>query len=99
MNEFMIRRASVQDAGIIARQRRLMFADGNDYSDAELTEMEGLYESWVAAKLAAGDYWGWLAETESGTVIAGVGLWLREWPPILYNYTGKQGFVENVFTL
>ena len=99
MNEFLIRQATVQDAAVIARQRRWMFADGNDYSEADLTKMEGLYEGWVARKLAAGDYWGWLAETETGEVIAGVGLWLREWPPILYNYTGKQGFVENVFTL
>jgi len=99
MNEFTIRRASAQDAAVIARQRRLMFADGNDTSEAELTEMESLYVGWVAVKLATGEYWGWLAETESGEVIAGVGLWLREWPPILYNYTGKQGFVENVFTL
>ena len=98
MSEYTIRQATVQDAGVIARQRRLMFADGNDYSQAELAQMEGLYEAWVAAKLAADDYWGWLAETESGEVIAGVGLWLREWPPILHNYTGRQGFVENVFT-
>jgi GNAT superfamily N-acetyltransferase len=99
MNEFAIRQATAQDAGMIAQQRHLMFADGNDTSEAELTEMEGLYEVWVAAKLATGDYQGWFAQSESGEVIAGVGLWLREWPPILYNYTGRQGFVENVFTL
>src|SRR4051812_30904254 len=94
-----VRQAVPQDAAAIARQRRLMFAEDKHHSEADLIHMEGLYESWVAHKLAAGDYLGWLAQTESGEIVAGVGLWLREWPPILKNYTGKQGYIENVFTL
>src|SRR5258708_5026109 len=100
MNEsFAIRQATQQDSAVIARQRRLMFADGGQYSDIELTHMESLYQVWVKAKLATGEYVGWLADDGRDEIIAGVGLWLREWPPILNNYTGRQGFIENVFTV
>src|ERR1700682_2136083 len=98
MNEAVrIRQATQQEAAVIAHQRRLMFADGRHYSDAELTQMQSSYEVWVTTKLAADEYMGWLAENESGEIVGGVGLWLREWPPILNNYTGKQGYIENVF--
>ncbi len=96
---FIIRRATEADAATIARQRRFMFADGGQYSDVDLTEMETRYQTWVAAKLAAGEYLGWLAENDQGEPVSGVGLWLREWPPILNNPTGKQGYLENVYTL
>ena len=96
---FAIRQATQQDSAVIARQRRLMFADGRQYSDIELTHMESLYQVWVQAKLATGEYLGWLAEDGPDDIVAGVGLWLREWPPILNNDTGRQGYLENVFTL
>ena len=96
---FTIRQASQQEAALIARQRKLMFAEEKHFSEADLVQMEGRYETWVTSKLATGDYQGWFAVSQSGEVIGGVGLWLREWPPILNNYTGKQGYIENVFTL
>jgi GNAT superfamily N-acetyltransferase len=96
---FTIRSAALHDAALIALQRKLMFAEQKQFSEADLAQMEGLYEAWVATKLACGDYHGWFAETTSGEIIGGVGLWLRDWPPILNNYTGKQGYIENVFTL
>ena len=96
---FSIRQATQHDAVIIARQRRMMFADSGEHPEHELIRMETLYQDWVVAKLTIEEYLGWLAENEKGEVIAGVGLWLREWPPILYNYTGRQGYIENVFTL
>jgi GNAT superfamily N-acetyltransferase len=96
---FTIRQATTHDAFLIARQRKLMFAEEKHYTEADLAQMEMLYEAWVMPKLACGDYQGWFALNSSKEVIGGVGLWLREWPPILKNYTGKQGYVENVFTL
>ena len=96
---FTVRMSTPHDAALIARQRKLMFAEDKHFSEADLAHMEKLYEAWVTDKLACGDYRGWFAETEAGDVIGGVGLWLREWPPILNNYTGKQGYIENVFTL
>ncbi len=94
-----IRRATSHDAAVIAHQRRLMFAEEKHHTEVDLIHMEGLYATWVADKLVAGEYLGWLAQTDSGEIVAGVGLWLREWPPIPRNYMGKQGYIENVFTL
>ena len=96
---FIIRPVRQYEAALIAQQRKCMFAEEKHFSEADLAHMERLYESWVATKLACGDYRGWFAVSEAGEVIGGVGLWLREWPPILNNYTGKQGYIENVFTL
>jgi len=96
---FTIRPAMTHEAALIAQQRKLMFAEDKHFSEADLVQMEGRYETWVMPKLATGDYQGWFAISEAGEVIGGVGLWLREWPPILRNYTGKQGYIENVFTL
>jgi GNAT superfamily N-acetyltransferase len=91
-----IRPTTVQDASQIAQHRRLMFAESADNPDMDLMEQQ--YAVWVATKLATGEYQGWFAQ-DDGFVVAGVGLWLREWPPIPLNPTGKQGFVENVYTL
>jgi GNAT superfamily N-acetyltransferase len=95
---YHIRPSTTEDAALIAQHRVLMFADQGDYAESDLRLMESRYAAWVAPKLASGDYVGWFAETDSGEVVAGVGLWLREWPPILNDETGKQGYVENVYT-
>jgi GNAT superfamily N-acetyltransferase len=95
---YHVRQSTKQDAALIAHHRRLMFADQGDYSANDLDAMETRYTAWVAPKLTSGDYTGWFAENADGEVIAGVGLWLREWPPILNDETGKQGYIENVYT-
>lgn len=76
-----------------------MFANQGDYAEIDLQTMETQYMAWIVPKLASGDYIGWFAETDTGEVVAGVGLWLREWPPILNDETGKQGYIENVYTV
>lgn len=95
---YTIRQATAQDAALIAQHRKLMFADEGSFSKADQVQMEERYAAWVLPKLVSGDYQGWFAEIESGEVIGGVGLWLREWPPILNNDTGRQGYIENVYT-
>ncbi len=98
MTDYHIRQSTPTDASLIAYHRRLMFADQDNHSEAELQEMETEYTEWVTAKLKSGEYIGWFATDEDEEVIAGVGLWLREWPPILNDETGRQGYVENVYT-
>lgn len=95
---YHIRPSTPEDAALIARQRRLMFADQGYYSEAELQSAETQYAEWIASRLASGNYIGWFAQTTAGEVVAGVGLWLREWPPLPNDVTGKQGYIENVYT-
>jgi GNAT superfamily N-acetyltransferase len=75
-----------------------MFADQGYYSEAELQAAETQYAEWLTPKLASRDYIGWFAQTTDSEVVAGVGLWLREWPPLPNDVTGKQGYIENVYT-
>jgi GNAT superfamily N-acetyltransferase len=97
-SNYYIRRSTLDDAPLIARQRRLMFNDQGDYSAAVLDAMETRYAAWLTPKLASNDYLAWFAATAAGEVVAGVGLWLREWPPFPNDETGKQGYIENVYT-
>jgi GNAT superfamily N-acetyltransferase len=96
---FTIRQAAVPDAALIAQQRRLMFTDSATYPDQDLAEMESAYTQWVANKMTASEYLGWFAENDQREVVAGAGLWLREWPPILKDPTGRLGYIENVYTM
>lgn len=98
-NDYHIRQSTLDDAALIAHQRRLMFNDQGDYSAAALDAMETRYAAWLTPKLVSGDYLAWFAATADGEVVAGVGLWLREWPPLPNDETGKQGYIENVYTM
>jgi GNAT superfamily N-acetyltransferase len=77
---FLTRQATVEDAALIAGQRRRMFVDAGQAKDEELDAMESNFVAWVRPRLMDGSYVGWLVE-EKGRVVAGAGMWLMEWPP------------------
>ncbi len=77
---FETRLATVEDAELIARQRRNMFVDAGQADDAELQPMMENFVRWVRPKLADGSYVGWLT-SEGGRVVAGAGMWLMDFPP------------------
>ena len=77
---FETRLATVEDAGLIARQRRQMFVDAGQAEDAGLQEMMENFVVWVRPRLMDGSYVGWMAEDE-GRVVAGAGMWMMEFPP------------------
>ncbi len=79
-----MRRASVADASTVAHIAG-MFLEMRS-AETELDEMEARFTSWVEAKLARDEYLGWFAVAEDGSVAAGAGMWLMEWPP---HYLGK----------
>ena len=106
--EFKVRRASPDDAGIIAWHRVRMF------QDMGLVPKE-LFESFrtkaldrLAGALASGDYLGWLVSQPelSQEIIAGAGVMLRKVPPFPIRHKnggiriaeGRQGLIVNVFT-
>jgi len=97
--DYRIVQAEVADAAIIANHRTLMFSENKRHSENSLAEMEQRYKEWLIHKIAGGDYIGWFAKTANENILGGVGLWLREWPPELNDYTGKQGYIENVYVV
>jgi GNAT superfamily N-acetyltransferase len=95
---FVLRRARVDDAAEITRQRREMFREMRSAEVSALDEMEARFLPWVAAKLTAGEYLGWFAVAEDGTIAAGAGLWLMEWPPHMLGRADRRGYLLNVYT-
>ena len=94
---YSIRPATLEDAGIIAGHRRQMFLDiGHD--PQKLDEMTKAFGPWLESKIAAGEYLGWLAIAADGSVAAGVGLWLMEWPLSLTSAEARRGRIINVYT-
>ena len=97
--DYLISSATIEDAATIAHLRALMFNDQGGFEPVQLAEMEVRYTEWVADNLRSGDYWGWFAKSLQGELVGSAGLWLREWPPILKDYTGRQGYIENVYVM
>ena len=105
--QFIVRRATVADAAVIARHRAEMFKDMGSLSD-------DLYQPLVAATIAylevaipREEYIGWLAASvdEPGVILAGAGVQQRQvlpHPPKNGSENklavGRQGIVLNVFT-
>src|SRR5215213_4708184 len=91
---YLTRLASVEDAEIITGHRLAMFEDmGVTLPDNSMP----VFLEWVKEKLAKGDYLGWFITCEDGTVVAGAGLWLIEWPPSSVDISTRRAYVLNVF--
>ena len=95
---YSIRPATLEDAGIIAGHRHRMFLDIGDHDRQKLETMTEAFKPWLASRMAAGEYLGWLAMASDGTVAAGLGLWLMDWPPHVLGAASRRGNIVNVYT-
>ena len=96
MIETSIRRATEEDATLIASQRRAMFADAVSPVPSTLAAMEARFEPWVRERLASGTYLGWIGE-HAGKAIAGAGLWIMEFPPHFLDVQPARGYLLNFY--
>jgi len=71
------RRATVEDAELITRHRKAMFADMRDAPEPVLEEMARHFEPWVRRMLASGKYAGWIA-SDGDRPVASAGLLLLD---------------------
>ena len=101
---FRIRRATVQDAGIVAWHRARMFQDMDDVSSDAFEILRAKARARLKEWLASGDYVGWLATPadQPEMVVGGAGVQLQPILPRPVNAStvgeGRQGTVVNVFT-
>lgn len=95
---FTIRRAETTDADILVAHRRGMFHDMGYHDDAALDSMSAKFHPWLLARMTAGEYLAWLAIAADGTVAAGAGLWLMDWPPHMVGAGARRGNILNVYT-
>jgi GNAT superfamily N-acetyltransferase len=105
--DFLVRRAEVDDASVIARHRARMFHDMGEISGEALDHFLAASQAWTERALATGEYIGWLAtaKDEEDVVIAGAGVQLRQVPPHPHRPSRNGGFAKgrhaivlNVFT-
>jgi len=101
---FRIRRATAQDAGVVAWHRARMFQDMGDVSDDAFEILQAKARARLKEWLDSGDYVGWLATPadQPEIVVGGAGVQLQPILPRPVNAStvgeGRQGTVVNVFT-
>ena len=78
---FSIHRASTGDLATLVAHRRAMFHDMGHNDDAALNDMSAKFRMWVLQRMNSGDYLAWLVYAPDGSIAAGTGLWLMDWPP------------------
>jgi hypothetical protein len=83
MSEFVIRRAQIADAAIIASHRAWMFCEMAEVSSTTFGALRAESEKWLTNGLRSGEYIGWLASPADAPaiVIAGAGVQLRRVAP------------------
>jgi ribosomal protein S18 acetylase RimI-like enzyme len=93
-----LRPATVDDAPTIALHRRSMFRDMGYRDESALDSMAAKFLPWLQAKLVSREYLSWLAVTSSGSIAAGAGLWLMDWPAHMVGMSPRRGNIVNVYT-
>jgi ribosomal protein S18 acetylase RimI-like enzyme len=96
--EFTIRCASTTDLETLVAHRRTMFADIGHKDEAALDSMSEKFRVWLLDHMNAGDYLAWLVSARDGSIAAGAGLWLMDWPPHLVGRSQKRANILNVYT-
>ena len=74
-----------------------MFLDLGFADDDTMKQKMAEFLPWLQGKMAANEYLTWLAIADNQPV-AGLGLWLIEWPPHLIGLARQRGYILNVYT-
>jgi len=93
-----IRTATANDAESIVAHRRAMFVDMGYRDSRALDAMADAFRPWLGEKMADEEYLAWVATAGDGAVVAGLGLWLMDWPPHLIGPGAKRANILNVYT-
>jgi len=94
---FALRRATSDDLDTLVWHRRAMFHDMGYSDEAALDSMAAKFRIWLLEKLKAGEYHAWLISAPDGSIAAGAGLWLMDWPSHMVG-SGTRGNILNVYT-
>ena len=98
LSGYASRRATVADAGVIARHRVAMFRDMGVLVEREAPALHAASEAYLTAALRSGEYLGWVVEAQ-GQVVAGGGALIR---PLLprpgCSQDSTEAYVLNVYT-
>ncbi len=98
MTGFVIRTGAANDAGVVVAHRRAMFREMGYRDEQALDRMCVAFEPWLVGRMQTGEYLTWFAVGADGTVAAGLGLWLMDWPPHMIGPGARRGNILNVYT-
>ena len=87
-----------KDVEAIVHQRRAMFFDMAHRDERALELMGEKFRPWLRRKMKAGEYLAWFAIAPDGSVAAGTGLWLMDWPAHIVGGGKWRGNIVNVYT-
>lgn len=95
---FAIRCASTADLETLVAHRRSMFRDMGYRDEAALDTMSAKFRVWLEPRVVSGEYRAWLVCSPDGSIAAGGGLWLMDWPPHMIGTGPRRGNILNVYT-
>ncbi len=75
-----------------------MFFDGGFRDERALDAMTAAFDPWLRRKMQDGEYLAWFAVRPDGSIAAGAGLWLMDWPPHMIGPGRWRGNIVNVYT-
>jgi len=98
-----LRRATIDDAPLIAQHRHQMFADNNFASETRLSDMDANFTPWLRNHLATDNYIGLLLEDDAAddtapTVLASAGIFLLDFPPHWMDIEPRRAYLLNFYT-
>jgi GNAT superfamily N-acetyltransferase len=94
-----IRRATSDDAELIALHRHQMFADNNFATPERLTHMDANSIPWLQNHLAQDTYIGLLLEDDAThTILASAGIFLLDFPPHWMDIEPRRAYLLNFYT-
>jgi GNAT superfamily N-acetyltransferase len=93
-----IRPGTINDAETIAAHRRAMFFEMGHRDKQALDAMTAAFLPWLRPRLTNAEYLTWLAAAPDGSIVAGLGLWLMDWPPHMIGPGARRGNILNVYT-
>jgi GNAT superfamily N-acetyltransferase len=95
---YTIRPGTAGDAETIVEHRRAMFFEMGYREQELLNSMSASFRPWLRQKMLSGEYLAWVAVVEGGAIVAGLGLWLMDWPPHMIGPGARRGNILNVYT-
>lgn len=88
----------MHDVATLVAHRRGMFQDMGYCDQDALDRMAARFGTWLVPQMKAGEYLAWLVVAPDGSIAAGTGLWLMDWPPHMIGTGRRRGNILNVYT-
>jgi GNAT superfamily N-acetyltransferase len=98
MEHASIRPATHDDIETLVTHRRAMFFEMGHRDETVLDTMTAAFRPWLLARMATREYLAWVATGSDASIVAGLGLWLMDWPPHMIGPGARRGNIVNVYT-